>query len=131
MKNLLIVTAVLEAATGLALLLLPSLPVSLLFGEALDAPSALTIARLAGAALLSFAVVCWAARDEKPGRTLKGLVVAMLLYNVAAVALLVAHAGIGLKPSGVGLWPAVLLHTALAIWCIACLRVKPVNVHPG
>src|SRR4029453_14983595 len=105
MKNLLIVTAVLETATGLALLLLPSLPVSLLFGEALDAPSALTIARLPGAALLSFAGGCWAARDEKPGRPFAGLVVAMLLYNVAAVALLVAHAGIGLKPSGLGLWP--------------------------
>ena len=125
MNTLLIVTAVLEAATGLSLLLSPSLPVSLLFAASLDTPAALTIARLAGAELLSLGIVCWAARNEKPGRTLTGLVVAMLFYNAAAVSLLVAHSGIGFKSSGGGLWPVVLLHTALAIWCINGLRIAP------
>jgi hypothetical protein len=40
---------------------------------------------------------------------------------VAAVALLM-HAGLSLTLSGAGLWPATLLHLALAIWCARFLR---------
>ena len=124
MKSLLIVTAVLEAATGLALSLSPALPVSLLLGASLDTPGGLTVARLAGAALLSLGVVCWLARDDRRSCTARGIVAAMLLYNVAAVAVL-AHARLGLGLSGIGLWPVIGLHTALGVWCAACLR--PVN----
>ena len=126
MKNLLTVTAGIEAATGLALLGLPSLVVSLLLGGSLDTPAALVVARVTGAALLSLGVACWLARNDEKSRAAVGVVTAMLMYNVAAVAVLV-YAGIGLGLSGIGLWPAVLLHAALAAWCIACLRNKRVN----
>ncbi len=47
MKNLLTLTAVLEAGTGIALLAVPSLVSTLLLGSSLDAPVALTVARVA------------------------------------------------------------------------------------
>ena len=127
MKSLLIVTAALETAIGLALLGVPSLVISLLLGGSLDAPAALVVARVTGAALLSLGVACWLARNDQQSRAATGLIAAVLLYNVAAVSVLV-YASIYLGLTGIGLWPAVLLHAALAVWCIACLwnqRVSP------
>lgn len=126
MKSLLIVTAVAETATGLALLGSPSLVISLLLGGSLDTPAALVVGRVGGAALLSIGVACWLARNDQQSRAATGLIAALLLYNTAAVAVFV-YAGIGLGLSGIGLWPAVLLHAALAIWCVTCLRFKPVS----
>lgn len=126
-KRLFVVTAVAEVGIGLALLLLPQLPVSMLFGTPLGAAGAQPVARVAGAALLSLGLACWLARDDERSRAAAGLIAAMLTYNTAAVAVLV-HAGIGLRLFGIGLWPAVLLHAALAVWCLACLRNTPIAV---
>jgi len=126
MKSLLTVTAAVETATGLALLGLPLVVVSLLLGGSLDTPAALVVARMTGAALLSLGVACWLARADEKSRGAVGLVTAMTLYNLAAVAIL-AYAGLGAGLSGVGLWPAVLLHVALAAWCIASLRTSQMN----
>jgi hypothetical protein len=51
----------------------------------------------------------------------------MLLYDVVAVAVL-AFAGLGFGLHSVGLWPAVVLHAVMAVWCVACLRRSPLNV---
>ena len=59
MRNLLVVTAALEGTTGLALVALPSQLAALLLGSSLDAPAAMTLARIAGVALLALAVTCW------------------------------------------------------------------------
>lgn len=113
MKKLLVITAALEAGTGLGLLTVPSVIARSLLGAPLDGPVALTVARVGGAGLLTIGVACWLARNN--GRA---LVVAMLFYNVAAASVL-AHAALGLELSGIGLWPAIVLHTALAGWCAA------------
>jgi len=106
----------LEAATGLGLLVAPAVVARLLLGATLDTPAAVTVARVAGAALLTLGVACWQARYD--GRA---LVVAMLFYNIVAVAVLV-HAALVLALSGIGLWPAIGLHTALAVWSAAALK---------
>jgi hypothetical protein len=121
MKTLLIVTAMVELGAGFALLSCPSAVAALLLGAPLEAPAALTVARVGGAALVALGVACWLARGDTQSRAARGLVSAMLLYNLGAV-LILGVAGIWSQPVGVALWPAVMLHAAMAIWCTVCLR---------
>jgi hypothetical protein len=120
MKNLLVITALIEGVTGLVLIVSPALPVSLLIGAPLDGPGEVA-ARVAGAALLSLGAACWMAREDGRSVAARGLVAAMFIYNAAAVAVLV-YAGLALRLAGIGLWPAVILHAALALWCVVSLR---------
>jgi hypothetical protein len=117
----LIATALVEVGAGLVSLFLPSAALPLLLGGDQAAPEAVFIARVAGAALLSLGVACWLARNDERSRAATGLIATMLVYN-AAVAALFAVARIGYGFDGILLWPAVGLHTAMAVWCLACLR---------
>jgi hypothetical protein len=119
------VTAVLEVVTGLALLVEPSRPASLLLGSALEGAGPLLVARVAGAALLALGLACALARGDAGSRAASGLIAAMLTYNIAAAALL-ASAGTGEGSVGVALWPAVALHVVLALACLAALRASAV-----
>lgn len=114
---LFIATAVLEMATGVALVVMPGNVVPLLLGAALDAPGALVVARIAGVALLALGLACWLARRDGASRAGQGLIAAMLLYNVAVAAVL-ARYGLGSGTTGTGLWPTVSVHSILAAWCI-------------
>jgi hypothetical protein len=125
MKRFLKLTAIIEAATGLALIAVPAIVVRLLLGAEISGAS-IPLGRVAGAALLALGVACWLARDDAQSSATRGLVVAMLMYNIVATAVL-AFAGIGLGLHGVALWPAVVLHAAMAVWCVACLRRSPQN----
>ena len=101
MKRVLILTAVSEAATGVALLIVPSLVGRLFFGEELTGV-AIPVARVTGIALIALAVACW------PGTPLVG----MLTYS-AAVTLYLAYIGFAGGLTGILLWPAVVLHAIL------------------
>jgi hypothetical protein len=123
MRTLLIVTALLEATAGFALAASPSLVILLLLGSPLDTPSGSVVGRLAGVALLTLGLVCWLAWNDQLNRVTAGPAAAMLFYNIAVATLLV-YARLGLGLPGIGLWPTVVLHAALALWCIACLRTR-------
>jgi hypothetical protein len=62
MKALLVITAIVEVGAGVALLVAPSTLARLLLGGPLDAPAAVTVARIAGAALVALAIACCASR---------------------------------------------------------------------
>lgn len=119
-KPLFIATAIIELGAGLALTVSPALVASILIGAPFDTSADSVVGRIAGAALLALAVVCWLARNDEPGRPRSGIVSGMLLYN-AVVMLVLVDARLILHLSGIGLWPAVVLHAAMAIWCLACL----------
>jgi len=121
MKNLYSVTALIELGAGLALLCFPSATVALLVGAPLEGAPALTVARVGGAGLLALGVACWLARGDTESGAARGLIVAMLVYNVAAVVVL-AFAGIGFGLYGAALWPAVVLHAVMTVWCMTWLR---------
>jgi hypothetical protein len=121
LKNLLIAKATVEMLIGLALLLVPVLVVSLLFGAPLDDSAGTVVARMTGAALLAMGIACWLARNDITSHTAKGLVVALLFYDAAVVVIfLFARFAAGL--AGIGLWPAVAIHSGLGVWSLFCLR---------
>jgi hypothetical protein len=117
MKSLLTITSLLEGLTGLALAILPSFFVSLLLGTSLTDPSAILIARLAGAALITIALACWLSRSETQSPV---MVKVMIAYNIFSISLLL-YAALFESISGPGLWPAVLLHLGLLVWCLSYL----------
>ena len=121
MKAFLTVTAIVEAGAGFALLAAPSLTASLLLGMPLDSPAAVNLARVGGASILTLALVCWLARRDAQSPASRGLVVAMLFYNLA-VATVLAFANVSDGLHGVLLWPAVAFHAGMAAWCIASSR---------
>jgi hypothetical protein len=119
-KRLLIVTAVIELGAGVAFLCLPSATVTLLLGSGLDTPAGVALGRVAGAALFALGVACWLAQYHEQSCAAMGLVSAMVLYNLGAVIILSA-AGIRSQRVGIALWPAVVLHAVMTIWCVASL----------
>jgi len=102
MSRVLVLAAIGEVATGVALLLVPSLVGQLLLGAELTGV-AVTVARVAGIALIGLGLACW------PGTPLLG----MLIYS-AAVTLYLAYLGIAGSLNGILLWPAVVLHAVLS-----------------
>ena len=123
MKRLLTVTAVIEAATGLALIAMPSIFVRLLLGSPLGTYDAVVLGRITGAALFALGVACWLARYDAKSSAARWLVSAMFVYNLCATVIL-GVGGIWSRPIGIALWPAVVLHAAMTIWCVACLAAQ-------
>jgi hypothetical protein len=103
MKRLLGLTAIIEASTGLALIIVPSLVGRLLFGAEFTGV-ANPAARVTGIALLALGVACW------PGST---AFCGMLTYSaLATLYLLYLIRGEWIGPL---LWPVVAVHGILTV----------------
>jgi hypothetical protein len=102
MKKVLTLAAVVEAATGLALIIVPSLIGQLLFGTEFTGV-ANPAARVTGIALLALGVGCW------PGST---AFCGMLTYS-ALVTLYLLYLAIRGEWVGPLLWPVVVIHALL------------------
>jgi len=98
------IAGVLEAATGVALLIVPSLVGRLLFGEEFTG-IVIPVARVLGIALLALGVCCLPGSTALCGMlTYSGLATLYLLY-------------LGIRGEWVGplLWPVVALHGILTV----------------
>ena len=115
MKTLLTVAAAGEAATGLALLVDPSLVVRLLVGAEIEG-AGVVVSRVAGLALIGLSVACGPLASRS--RALAG----MLTYSLL-VTLYLGRLGLsGLWP-GTLLWPAVGLHAVFTALLLRALLV--------
>ena len=110
-----VATAVMEAATGLALLLTPTLVITLLVASPVT-HTALAMGRLAGAALLALGAACWWARAGPGSAASRALVVGMSVYNVAVIAVVLT--GSFGSPRRPILCVLTLVHGAMAAWCL-------------
>ena len=108
MNKLLAVAAIAEAATGLALIVVPLSVARLLIGAELSG-IAVTVGRLAGISLLSLGVACWPAKVP-----MRSALCGMMTYSLL-VTLYLSFLGIGGEWRGPLLWPAIVLHAVLTL----------------
>jgi hypothetical protein len=117
------VAAAIEVGTGLVLIGFPSLFARLLLGVELSEPGQV-IGRLGGFALLALVLACWSGAGAQSMAT--SSLRALLVFSVL-VALYLVYLGIGSRLVGPLLWPAMVLHSVVAI----CLAGIWVNTSPG
>jgi hypothetical protein len=117
LKTLLTITALFEGITGLSLLTIPTFFVAVLLGVSPVEPIGIFVTRLAGIALLALAIACWLYRGRQDA---DGVLKAMLFYNLGASLLLVYAWATGF--SGIGIWPAAVVHLVLAVWCFKTIQ---------
>ncbi len=123
MTKLLTVDAVIEMAGGLLMVVFPSFLWKIVLGTTLSTLVELTLSRIAGVAVVALATSWWLARNDEQSHTLRGVVGGMVVFN-AGVAIVLADAGIVLGLSTILLWPFILIHLAMAVWCFIRLLNK-------
>jgi hypothetical protein len=104
LANVLAFSAIAELATGLALLAMPDLVVSLLLAPVTSA-MVVSVARVAGIALIALGLACWPSSHRTGDAAFR----ALLTYNLLVAAYL-AYLGATQHLSGLLLWPVVGLH---------------------
>ena len=117
-KTLVRISAAIEAVTGLALILSPSLVVRLLLGGDLGAVG-IAVGRVGGFGLLSLAMACWPGSDDASLQATR----ALLTYNLLA-SLYLAYLRFGGGFVSYLLLPACGLHALLTVLILFSLRAK-------
>lgn len=124
-ERLFIATAIIECGAGVSLVSVPASVTWLLLDVRVSSPETLIMSRVGGAGLLAIGVACWFARHDRGSRSQHGLLWGAFIYNLGACAVL-AFAG-SMQMVGFVLWPGVILHAVMALWCAANLRASAVN----
>jgi hypothetical protein len=111
-RRLVILAAVLEAATGGALIAAPVVVAHMLLGADLSS-GGVAVARVGGMALLSLGIACWPVK----GAVAAPAFWALLAYN-GLVGCYVGYLGLAGGFRGTLLWPACAVHGVLLL-CLA------------
>lgn len=115
-------TAVLEFGTGASMLFVPGTVIQLLLGAAVSHAAAMLVARTFGLGLMALGTAAWLRRDAGTVAP-ADLLSVMLAYNVV-VGLMLVVASTFRGQSGALLWPVVIVHGGMAIWCVLCIRAQ-------
>ena len=108
-RKLKMLSAAIEAATGIALILAPEVVARLLLGAGLS-DAGIAVARVAGFGLLSLAIACWPSGDGLTAHATW----ALLTYNLLA-GLYLGYLRVAGGFAGYLLWPASVVHLLLAL----------------
>src|SRR5271169_4663392 len=108
-RTLAMVSAAIEAATGVALIAVPDLVARVLLGAGLS-DSGVAVARVAGFGLLALGLACWPGNDDASPQAIR----ALLVYNLLA-GLYLGYLRLGGGFTGFLLWPACALHVVLGV----------------
>lgn len=108
-RTLVMLSAAIELATGIALIVAPGFVVHVLLGA--DASGAgIAVARVAGLGLLSLGLACWPGSNDVTPRATR----ALFTYNLL-VALYLGYLRVGGGFVSYLLWPACALHALLTL----------------
>ncbi len=124
-RTLVIGSAAIEAATGVALIGVPDLVARLLLGTELS-NSGIAVARVAGFGLLTLAIACWPASEDSSPQATR----ALFVYNLLAGSYL-GFLRVGGGFAGYLLWPACVLHLLLALLFLRPIFQRPSTTHPS
>jgi len=124
MKSFLTYTAIIEALTGLGLIIVPSKVVLILFETELNSWLEIILSMVAGAAIFSLALACWFFRQQSGAFI---VIRAMLFYNFAVASILL-YGALGLGFRGPVLWLVVIFHFLQSAICILYMNRKN-NAH--
>ena len=109
------VTALFEGATAIALLIVPQTLIQLLFEVAINEPIGILVAQIAGSALFAIAIACWLARKYAKEPSTRGLLLALLFYNIT-VPLLLAYGALYYSLISAGGILVAITHLLFAAW---------------
>ena len=110
MKTLVVMAAsLLEIVVGITFIAVPDIPCRLVFAATPESV-AILLARFAGVGLLGLGVACLPSKRAEPNR---GAVLGLLAFNVGAT-IFFAWVAVATSFRGFLLWPAVILHAAIA-----------------
>ena len=96
-----------ELITGVSLLLMPAVVMSLLFSSP-TTDSGVKLTQLYGLALIGLGVTCWGSPCTTPAR--RGL----LVYNCSA-AILLLHLALQTLSGGAAVWAGAVIHVVLGV----------------
>jgi hypothetical protein len=108
-RTLVVVSAAIEMATGIALFAMPGFVARALLGTDLSLPG-IAVARLAGLGLFSLGMACWPGNDDITPHQVR----ALFVYNLLA-AVYLGYLRVGAGFVSYLLWPACVLHALLTV----------------
>jgi hypothetical protein len=111
-------TAILEALTGLGLIIMPAIVTRILLGGEARSALEIVLAMVGGAAICSVALASWLSRIS----TLATPALWVLLFYNLAVSFILLYASLKFGYNGIPLYGVIIVHIIQSVFCVALLK---------